>query len=144
MIDVKFVETDERPVAVRGRSANELTEDEQGVLDAFRVSIKKGSDATGEWLGKPMKTQIADTEGFKDLRRMVQKAANIEQLGSRVRLTEEDGKLFVTFWAVQLTEREYVTCPVCSKNVAVTDDDKVRVHGPQANRCEGSGANVTR
>lgn len=143
---MKFEVIDERPVNVR--AAKELTQDEQDVLEAFQASIKQGNHevtAIGKaWLGKPIKISVAGTDEMKALKRMVQKAANSEDMGFRFRITddEENGKLACVFWAVELGEALYVTCGDCERNVRLTKESTLTTHGPRDNRCKGSGKAV--
>lgn len=140
---MQFSATDVRPTAVR-ESSKELSELELAVSQAFKQSIAEGAQERGTWLGKPMQAPVKDLDEWKDVRKAVQKVAGKEGMGFRVRLVndEETEDLSVVFWAVEISEKLYAACPECGKTVAVSEDKKLRVHGPRDNRCSGSGIDV--
>lgn len=144
MAKFSFKLTDEAPPALAkpGRTA-EVTAEQEEVLAAFQDSIKNGTGDGPAFIGKTVKVTVPDIDATKELRKLVQWAAKKEDMGSRFRLAESGGKgLNCFFWAVPLTERLYVDCPMCHKQVQVTEDHTVRVHGPKDNRCKASGAEV--
>lgn len=145
MSKFSFALTDEKPPALLkpGRTA-EVTEDQKAVLEAFQSSIKNGVGDGADFVGATIVSVVPDIESTKELRKLVQWAAKQEDMGSRFRMAEvQKGGLKCFYWAVTLTERLYVECPVCKKQVQVTTENTVRIHGPKDSRCEGSGADVT-
>lgn len=136
---MQFEQTDEKP------TSTPLSDLEQGVYDALSQSYEARTVPVGGTLGvgTSFKAPVKDLDEYENVRKTIQKIAPKMNVGARVRLSgSEDTGLFIVFWAVELAEKLYVDCPTCGKTVAVTEDNKIRSHGPRDSRCEGSGLDV--
>lgn len=137
--------TDDKPAGQRGGRTAEITEERKEILEAFQASIKGGKvdRGTGLLVGSSIEIVVPDQDGMEELKKLVGWAAVQEEMGYRFRLSSrQDNELRCVFWAVELVQRLYAECPECSKNVGVTEQKKLRTHGPKDDRCAGSGMDV--
>lgn len=136
-----FTTATERPTSTR--SPRELTAEQAAVLAVFQESVKNGDESSGKFEGEPKAAGGLDTEQVKELKKLIVRAAHLEDMGSRIRVTGTEGDQTVTFWAVSLPEGTLrVICPDCGSTVTLTALNTLRTHGPRDNRCPMSGQEV--
>jgi hypothetical protein len=123
----------ERPTVTR---TSKRRPEDNPLYEVMGKSIDQAnSDGTGAAFAvTPTKAVPEET-----LRKLISKAGRDH--GVRVR-TANDSNGDVVFWALPPKERQTITCPGCNSVVTVTSKNTLRSHGPQADRCEYSGAEV--
>lgn len=87
--------------------------------------------------------KVANTEAAKEVQSYLRNASDRLGLGLSTTMVAS-GNGFVVKFATKPKRATggMATCPVCEDEVTVTQDGKIRIHGPRDARCAGSGRNA--
>ncbi len=108
----------------------------------FRDMVKKSKET-----GKTYQVPAVPVANVKDVIAYLRAAAKDAGHGLSVNAPTplpESGTVAVRFQAKEARKNagDKTECPVCHNEVSITSSQELRTHGPQKNRCSGSGRKV--
>jgi hypothetical protein len=126
----------QRPTVTR---TSKRRPEDNPLYETMGKSITQAHGDEHEWTGTAFAVAPTKAVDEETLRKLISKAGRDHNVRVRT-ANDDDGN--IVFWALPHKERQTIQCPGCNSTVTVTDKNTLRSHGPQADRCEYSGAEV--